>query len=215
MSTSAVGYPPPPWHTHGNGAGAGYVVPAATIALPQGFKPMTLLGRTMGVLSYIEYLPPSPLSYRELIWMPAMVRWHRGGRGYWVQKMYVDDEASLAAGRELWALPKSLARFERDGDRVHMTAEDGTVMRLRMSGRGPRKRISSKVTTLQHRSGRAVRFGCSFLGDVQLGRLDVEHFDAGDDSWLSFERARRAPASAGLLHGFETTMHAPTMGPTR
>jgi hypothetical protein len=208
MAGPVVEYPSPPWHTHGKGAGAAYVVPVESIVLPDGFTAMSLLGRAMGVLSYVEYMPPSPLSYSELIWMPAMVR-HGNLRGYWVEKMYVDDEASLAAGREVWALPKSLARFERDGEFVRIAAEDGTEIELRMRGFGPRKRLSSRVATLQHRDGEVVQFQCSFDGTVQIGTVDVVSFSAGGDGWPSFQKARKLPGSAGLLRGFEATMHPP------
>lgn len=205
---SAASYPPPPWHTHGDGAGALYAVPARAIRLPAGFEAVSLFGRSAGVLAFIEYKPPSPLCYRELIWMPCLVK--RGGqRGYWVEKMYVDDERSLAAGRALWSLPKTMARFERKGDRIAVRAEDGTAITLRTSGFGPHAPLSSDVATLQHdpASSAPVRLRCAFRGHVQLGRFEVVSFDSDDPGWASWSAATRLPASSGLLHGFEAIMH--------
>ncbi len=203
-------YPPPPWHTHGDGAGALYAVPARAIALPPGVEAISLFGRCAGVLAFIEYKPPSPLCYRELIWMPCAVKLG-GHRGYWVEKMYVDDERSLAAGRELWALPKTLARFERipepEGERIEVRAEDGTALTLVAAGFGPRAPLRHAVDTLQQDAGAPVRFRCNFAGRLQLARFEVVSFDSADPGWSSYRASTRLPGSAGLLHGFEATMH--------
>ena len=45
------------------------------------------------------------LVYRELI-----VFSHATARGMVVSHIYVDDEQSLSGGREIWGLPKELAR---------------------------------------------------------------------------------------------------------
>jgi len=206
-------YPAPPWDTHGYSAGSAYLVPTRSIELPDGLKPVAVLGRTVGMLAFIEYLPPSPLTYSELIWMPTVVRCRTRDKGtiygYYVAKMYVDDEATLAAGREMWALPKSLARFERDGERVRVEAEDGTSLELTLRGFGPRKRLKGDVGTIQRDASGVVRFRCTFAGDVQLGSLGVESFSSNDDGWRSFEDAHRLPGSSGMLNDFQATMHAP------
>ena len=197
-------YPQPPWHTHGDGGGAAYLVPTSAIALPAGLEPMSILGRSSGVLGYLEYRAPSPISYRELFWMPTMVRAH-AKRGYWVEKMYVDDVVSMRAGRELWGLPKSLATFEREGEHIHMQADDGTHMTLRLHGFGPRRRQKSKLSTLQCTADGLRRFQCAFVGTVQLGGLTIESLRGGH--WESLNRATRVPGLSGALHDFEATMH--------
>ena len=110
-------YPTPPWDTHAEGAASLYLVARRTLRLPAGFTPVAAMGRTTGVLAYLRYLPPSPLAYDELIWIPTMVR-AGGKRGWFVEKIYVDHPGSLAAGRREWGLPKELARFERQGDHI-------------------------------------------------------------------------------------------------
>lgn len=203
-------YPPPPWQTYGDAAAALYTVPASSLDLPAGFRAVSLLGRCVGVLGYVEYKPPSPLAYSELIWMPTMVRYNRA-RGYWVAKMYVDDERSLRAGREVWGLPKTMAQFSRDGDRVSMCADDGTNLTLELSAAGPRAPLGQSVSTIQqHPSRGPLRFRCSWRGGVQYGRVVVVSFESDDRGWRSFQRATRIPASSGRLHQFEATMHPPT-----
>lgn len=200
-------YPPPPWQTHAEGAAASYLVPAKALALPEGFVPISVLGRTTGVLAYLRYLPPSPLAYDELIWLPTMVR-AGGTRGWFVERIYVDDEASRDAGQLEWALPKTLARFERQGNRICFDAEDGTHARLRLRGFGPRQPLRSRMATLQARRDTVVRFTCSFGGRVQLGGLTVESFVPGGDGWPSFVGARPLGAG-GRLSAARATMHPP------
>jgi len=200
-------YPPPPWDTHVQGAGSIYLVAAKTLRLPPGFRPVTALGRASGMLVYLRYLPPSPLVYRELIWIPAMVR-AGGRRGWYVDKIYVDDEASLAAGRAEWALPKTLAQFDDHGDRITFTAEDGTYARLRLRRFGPARPLDSTLATIQSRENRLVRFRCTFGGRVQLGGLTVEMFSPGGDGWPSFVAARSTRAG-GYLSAGRARMHEP------
>jgi hypothetical protein len=65
------------------------------------------------------------LAYRELI-----VFSHATARGMVISHIYVDDEQSESGGREIWGLPKELARFEygrraftaRQGDRLLLRA---------------------------------------------------------------------------------------------
>ncbi|MBA3820682.1 MAG: acetoacetate decarboxylase family protein, partial [Deltaproteobacteria bacterium] len=131
--TSAVPYPPPPWATHGRAWIQPYLVDVRSLALPAGFTPVSIAGRALGALALVEYVTPSPLTYGELAWMPCAVRATAGGgtrRGYYVEKMYVDSPASLAAGRTEWALPKQLARFEFEDDRAVVDTEDGAHLVL-------------------------------------------------------------------------------------
>ncbi len=198
-------YPPPPWQTHVEGAASSYLVPARALRLPAGFRPVSAFGRTSGMLAYLRYLPPSPLQYQELLWIPTMVR-AAGKIGGYVEKIYVDDEASLAAGRTEWALPKTLARFERQGDRVVFAAEDGTHGTFRLRGFGPRQPLGTRLTTLQARADQVLQFVCTFSGRVQLGGLRVESFEPGGDRWPSFVGARSLGVG-GRLSGGRATMH--------
>lgn len=207
MSRSPHGpsFPPPPWHTFAEGAATTYLVSARSVCWPAGFRPVSVLGRATGLLAYLRYLPPSPLLYDELIWIPAMVR-AGGSLGWFVEKMYVNDETSLRAGRAEWALPKSLARFERRGDRVDFEAADGTRARFRLQAWGPQQRVRSRLATLQARGGDVLRFACTFDGRVQLGGLTVESFEPGGDGWASFQGARRL-RPGGRLTDARATMH--------
>jgi hypothetical protein len=209
-----VAYPPPPWRTHGNGAFASYLVRRRDLALPSGFDAMTVMGRALGLLAYIEYQPPSPLSYNELIWMPAMVRARRRDgapwRGYYVSAMYVDNEAALVAGRREWALPKIRARFETKGARIVVSAEDGTEVELRRRAFGPAIHSESGIATVQRGERGLVRFRCSFVGSLRMGRLELGRMSPGREPWLAFASARPVPGLPhAVLESFQATMHPP------
>lgn len=201
-------YPAPPWETYGFGVMCPYLTRVADLELPAGLEPVTFAGRTLGMFGYIEYRPPSPMVYGELLWMPATVRFGRL-TGYWVARMYVDHEGSLRAGRELWALPKTLARFDRGEGRVHVEADDGTVLDLDYSGVGPAVRLRSRVATLQPVAEGAVRFRSDFSGLVRPARTRVTGFSSPHPAWATFPKARRALGLGSLLERFESTMREP------
>lgn len=206
-------YPPPPWETYGFGVMCPYLVRASEVELPPGLEPVVVAGRTLGMFGYIEYRPPSPLVYGELLWMPATVRF-RGtdgklSQGYYVARMYVDHEGSLAAGRELWALPKTLARFQRRTGGVDVEADDGTRLSFDFRGVGPALRLKNRVATLQPKGSGVVRFSSDFTGLVRPARTTVRDFTSQHPAWASFPHARRALGLGSMLERFETVMHAP------
>lgn len=61
--------------------------------------------------AFVSYEPGSPLTYSELL-VGHLVRTERHGRCASITDIWVDSPASVAGGRELWALPKSLCDFE-------------------------------------------------------------------------------------------------------
>jgi hypothetical protein len=120
-------YPAPPWRIAGPAAIVPVPVPLATARrlLPPDVAVVPVApGRTVGGLLIARYTAPSTLSYGELLVMPALTAL-RGGVGWWVSHAYVDSEASLRGGRELWGVPKALATFAWRADGVRVVAADG------------------------------------------------------------------------------------------
>ena len=204
---SARPYPDPPWHTHGRAFVQPFLVDAREVALPPGFEIVSVLGRAVGVLGLVEYTAPSPLAYAELVWLPCLVR-AGGVRRYYVDKMYVDDAASLAGGRELWALPKQLARFEIGDGEALVETEDGATLELELSRRGPAPRVPFAGGTVQHGGDDLVLFKGSGSARVSSGGLRVRSA-RGVDSWNAFASAKRLPAMGAALADFRITMHPP------
>ncbi len=202
-------YPPPPWQMHGRATIQPLLVRSAAVELPPGFRAVATLGRTLGLVAYIEYEPPSPLCYHELLFMSAFVT-AGGARGYFVAAIYVDDETTLVAGRQEWALPKLMARFDRRGDEVRVEADDGARIELTVGARGPLVPFRGGVATIQPRGSELVRFRSSFRGRARLGRLEVTTI-APSAAWRPLVGATRLPGAVSL-EPFEATMHPPWLG---
>ena len=111
---SEPAYPPRPWRLRGPFlvAVSAVALDRARAVLPAGVEPLPVApGRTVGGVVLGLYGERSTLLYAELIAFPALVR--RGARsGAWVSHVWVDSEASVAGGREIWALPKRRAEFD-------------------------------------------------------------------------------------------------------
>lgn len=143
---TAGGYPPPPWRLRGQAVLRLQRMDARDASIPPALKTVRVPGgKTFGGLYLASYGEGSTLRYHELILFSALVR--SGGRlGAWVSDIYVDDERSAAAGREIWGLPKQLARFRSTSDgsgRTVFVGEDSSdrdsllcEVRIETSGRG-------------------------------------------------------------------------------
>lgn len=200
-------YPAAPWHTHGRAFMQPYLVRASDLVLPDGFRPVAVAGRCVGILGLVQYLAPSPLTYAELIWMPCMIS-TSGLRGYYVAKMYVDSAASLAAGRELWALPKQLARFEIGEREATIDTEDGAHLVLSLARRGPALPLRVGAGTVQDGGADLVRFRGTGTARTSSGGVTVRSAE-GVDGWTGFATARRMPGLGAALSSFEITMLPP------
>lgn len=124
------GYPPAPWTLRGQALLALRWLPLreAQRLVPDDVRLVPLAPRrTLCVVLCAHYASGSTLTYDELIFAPGLVR--SGGRfGAWISGIWVDDPASLAAGREIWGLPKQRATFHWSPgrDRVRVSSdEDG------------------------------------------------------------------------------------------
>lgn len=100
-------------------------------------------GKTLGGIALLSYEDGSSLVYHELCIVAALV--HVGFRvGFWLARLYVDSEASLRGGHEIWNLPKHLATFtvEETARKTNVTVRDGeeravcrlTIMRTSVPG---------------------------------------------------------------------------------
>jgi hypothetical protein len=107
-------FPPAPWKLRGEAVVALKLVPRNRVrslvpADTNVWCPYP--GHTVAML-YLARYSHSPVGpYREFIMAPAVVR--IGLRiGFWISRITVDDDQSLAAGRAIWDLPKERASFQ-------------------------------------------------------------------------------------------------------
>lgn len=206
-------YPAAPWQTHGVAYLSPHLVRTRDLSLPPGFEPVHIGPFTTGLFGYVRYDAPSPLLYDELIWMPCFVRCRDAGpraKGWYVSVMYVNDRSTLAGGREIWKLPKTLATFTMHGGGGEVRAEDGTELSLSFRAYGPEIRARSAVTTLQYNDGvNLVRFKGSSDARVSLADVSVTRFRTDAPAWMGFEPSRRIPGLGAAQAPFDTTMEAP------
>ena len=108
-------YPPEPWDLRGQMYVSIWSVPRAVLpSLPEGLtrvvRPVTIGGRGLIGAAWVVYEPGGVLHYRELL---AAVLVRDGLRPrVSITDIWVDSQASLAGGRELWGIPKDLAELE-------------------------------------------------------------------------------------------------------
>ena len=62
--------------------------------------------------AFVSYTEGSPLTYSELLVARALPKSAGKGRKVSITDIWVDSPASVAGGRELWAIPKGLCDFD-------------------------------------------------------------------------------------------------------
>ena len=103
----APAYPPAPWAMVGQ-------LWLSVLRLATGVderRPAGVYGA-----AFVSYEPGSPLTYSELL-VARLVPTRQHGRCVSITDIWVDSPASVAGGRELWAIPKQLCDFELDTSR--------------------------------------------------------------------------------------------------
>jgi acetoacetate decarboxylase len=102
--TGDIAYPAAPWH----------MVGSLWLTLFRLREPVDEL-RPAGVYgaAFVSYTEGSPLAYSELL-VARPVATDRDGRRVTITDIWVDSPASVAGGRELWAIPKGLCDFSLD-----------------------------------------------------------------------------------------------------
>ncbi|NPC96141.1 acetoacetate decarboxylase family protein [Nocardioides sp. zg-DK7169] len=100
-------YPDPPWDMVGQLWLSLFRVPVPVDEL----RPAGVHG-----VALVRYEEGSPLTYSELL-VARPVSGAGRGRRVSISDIWVDSPASVAGGRELWAIPKELAAFSVDSAR--------------------------------------------------------------------------------------------------
>src|SRR5215213_10748237 len=90
-------YPAAPWHMHGQ-------LWLSLFRVRTGDHP----DRDPGVygVALVKYEQPSPLTYGELLVAHMVKTGGRPAKAVSITDIWVDSPASVAGGRELWAIPK-------------------------------------------------------------------------------------------------------------
>ena len=116
--TADVSYPAAPWH----------MVGSLWLTLFKLREPVDEL-RPAGIYgaAFVSYEEGSPLTYSEFL-VARPISTDRDGRRVSITDIWVDSPASVAGGRELWAIPKGLADFTLESEhRGPFTSTDWRV----------------------------------------------------------------------------------------
>jgi hypothetical protein len=102
--TAGVSYPAAPWHM----VGSLWLSLFKVAERVDDLRPAGIYGA-----AFVSYEEGSPLSYSEFL-VARPVATDQDGRRVTITDIWVDSPASVAGGRELWAIPKGLADFTLD-----------------------------------------------------------------------------------------------------
>jgi hypothetical protein len=104
---ATVAYPAAPWHMVGS-------LWLTLFRLGQDARASDGKLRPKGVYgaAFVSYEEGSPLTYSELLVARALPKSDGKGRKVSITDIWVDSPASVAGGRELWAIPKGLCDFD-------------------------------------------------------------------------------------------------------
>jgi len=116
--TADVSYPAAPWHMVGS-----LWLTLFKVAQPvDDLRPAGIYGA-----AFVSYEEGSPLTYSEFL-VARPISTDRDGRRVSITDIWVDSPASVAGGRELWAIPKGLADFTLESEhRGPFTSTDWRV----------------------------------------------------------------------------------------
>ncbi len=166
---------------------------------PAGVKPVVVGGRALLGAALVRYAPGSVLEYDELL-VAALTRRGRTLMAT-LPHIWVDSPRSVAGGRELWAIPKGLAQFDR---REHGGATRAVVhvqgrQAAALSARAGRRLLpgwqSFTLTTAQRLDGRSVLATNAARAHARRARID---WDFAADGPLAYMRAARPLMSVEL-----------------
>jgi hypothetical protein len=113
-------HPAAPWRLVGS-----MWVTAFRLGADAGARP-----RGLYLAAFVQYAEGSVLTYSELLVARALGR--SEGRAVTITDIWVDSPASMAGGRDLWAIPKGLCDFDLDtAHRGPVSTTDWTASRER------------------------------------------------------------------------------------
>ena len=146
-------YPPQPWNLVADARVSVWRVPVADLPALAA-EPLVIAGQASVFTAWIDYTPPGQLAYHELL---AAVSIKARRVSCSITEIWVDSEASLAGGRELWAIPKDLATLDFTGGRTFTataaTADDWIATAAFRRRAGLPVRLPTSFEVVQERDG--------------------------------------------------------------
>jgi hypothetical protein len=167
--------------------------PGSQDRLPNALRGRPALPVTVGALIHYRDTPVGP--YREVLASPALLLGPRGPEAA-IPFIAVDSLASIHGGRENWALPKTLARFEwpeQPHEGFELDAE-GRGWSVHATVRPRARRIPFAAITRNRQvtpRGEEIVFDSRWRGRARIASVEVETRGPTLPGWL---RSGRHPA---------------------
>ena len=127
-----MSYPAAPWTLNGFAVQTLHLldIRRSRIFVPSELEVVPVLpGHTLGGVYLSSYGSGSTLEYSELIVVAGLVR-YQNKIGTWISHIYVNNEDSVAGGREIWGLPKEMAQFTWTNNSVSVHQKDQQLCHL-------------------------------------------------------------------------------------
>jgi acetoacetate decarboxylase len=129
-------YPAAPWNLKGRAIQTLNLIDIerSRQVIPPELEIVSVLpGKTLGGIYLSVYDSGSLLQYNELIVVAGLTR-YGSQLGSWISHIYVDNEVSVAGGREIWQLPKEMADFAWQEGQITVKQESSTLCNLDFKG---------------------------------------------------------------------------------
>lgn len=198
---TAVSYPPSPWHLKAAGHLSIWRVPVRNISnldLPAGVTPVAFARSAWLAAGLVAYRPGGVLTYNELF-LATLVRVNHQ-LGLTIIAIWVDSDASLRGGRELWGVPKQRAEFRRanaQAPSIEVVGSEGVLARTRFDAhwRWP-TRASAKSLVVQDNAGALQCTPAIASARMNFGKAEWEF---AERSPFEILRERKPLFSIGLI----------------
>ncbi len=125
-------YPKPPWNLKGSAILILNLLDISNVRqlIPPELEIVSVLpNKTLGSIYLSVYNSGSVLQYNELIVVAGLTK-YQNHIGSWISHIYVDNEISVAGGREIWGLPKEMAEFVWQDNRVTVSQDNRLLCSL-------------------------------------------------------------------------------------
>lgn len=199
-------YPSEPWQLRGQLHASVFLVPLSDVPvdLPPGCRPIRLGRLPVVGTAWVSYEPGGVLSYRELM---ATLLVRRGRQIMpTIVRIWVDSAVSRDGGRALWGIPKDLAAFEFDGERLSAWNEAGGIAEgtVRTLYTFPR-RWPVTFSVVQRLDGAAKKSPVRSRSSVAISRMTLDADPIGPLGFL----AGRRPLMSFTMRAFEMSFGGP------
>ncbi len=207
--TLPMATPAPPWRTRVRATVWWHrATPEGVLALPPELRGRTGPALTVGATIRYEQSPVGP--YEEVLAVPHLLAPSLPNLlSVHVPFIAVDSLASVAGGRQHWALPKTYAVLERSGDRVTATG-DGWRVEADPTPGGPRVPLLSVFHDTQLDPTGLVHARSRLMGTGRYARVNVSVTSATTGEAGSIGAWLRPGHHPGLVLRGRLTVGAPT-----